>query len=158
MASLRSIFQRRFDHLHERSLKLLGSVRTEDLFRKPASGSSSIETYSCGELLIRSAAAVEQMAGGVTRRLWDDPFEWTLPEELADPAKILEYLEEVRAARVQAFEFFASDQDLFKFIPAPDELKPLAEVLLETIDRATHLHGRAAGVAQQFVTIRPTLT
>ena len=39
--------------------------------------------FSCGEYILRSAAAVEQTFGGITTRLWDDPFEWTLPEALS---------------------------------------------------------------------------
>lgn len=156
MPGLTSIFERRFSVLHQRSIALLDRVSDEHLFRLPLAG-PGVETYSCGELLIRSAAAVEQAAGGISRRLWDDPFEWTLPEALADRAKVREYLEEARAAIAQAFGFLASDEDLFKLIPAPVQLKPIAEVLAETLDRAAHLQGRAYGVAQQFVTIRPVV-
>ena len=42
--------------------------------------------------ILRSAAAIEQMCGGLTANLWDDPFEWTLPETLSTPAKVIEYL------------------------------------------------------------------
>ena len=54
---------------------------------------------SCGEQVLRSAAIVEQTFGGLTANLWDDPFEWTLPETLSTSAKVIEYLNEVEATR-----------------------------------------------------------
>ena len=47
------------------------------------------------EDLVRSAAAIEQMCGGLTANLWDDPFEWTLPETLSNADRVVEYLDEV---------------------------------------------------------------
>ena len=58
-------------------------------------------------MLLRSAAAVEQTSGGISARLWDDPFEWTLPEELTTLERILNYLNEVRANTEKAFAYFA---------------------------------------------------
>jgi hypothetical protein len=47
---------------------------------------------SVGEQILRSAAVIEQTFGGLTANLWDDPFEWTLPETLATPESIVAYL------------------------------------------------------------------
>ena len=99
---------------------------------------------------MRSAAAVEQTFGGIMTKLWDDPFEWTLPEELATGAKIAEYLAEVEATRRNGFAFFTSDDDLLKEIPAPEKLKSIAEILIETTARAEHFQGRAFSIFQMF--------
>ena len=69
--------------------------------------------------ILRSAAAVEQTFGGITTRLWDDPFEWTLPEALSTNELILNYLNETEETRRKCFAFFASDEDLRREIPAP---------------------------------------
>ena len=106
--------------------------------------------FSCGEYLLRSAAAVEQTFGGITTRLWDDPFEWTLPEKLSTPADVADYLREVEATRVAAFKFFKSDEDLKKQIPAPENLRSIFDLLLDTMSRAEHYQGRAFAVFQVF--------
>ncbi len=157
MPELIQMLSLRFDVIDRRSLDLLSRVSNARLFWKSSPVESDGEPYSCGELVIRSAAAVEQTFGGITTRLWDDPFEWTLPEELADKRRLAEYLHEVAVTRNQGFQFFNEDADLFRSIPAPDKLKPIAEILLETLDRASHLQGRAYGVAQQFLRLRPHL-
>ena len=104
--------------------------------------------FSCGEYLLRSAAAVEQTFGGITTRLWDDPFEWTLPEKLSTVAAIIGYLNEVEATRVSAFKFFTSDDDLRKELPAPERLRSIFDLLLETVARGEHYQGRAFAVFQ----------
>jgi len=101
-----------------------------------------------GEYLLRSAGAVEQTFGGITARLWDDPFEWTLPEELSTTEKINEYLLEVEETRVRGFRFFASDADLAKQLPAPEKLFSIFELLLTTLARAENFQGRAVAVFQ----------
>ena len=83
-------------------------------------------------------------------RLWDDPFEWTLPEELSTNEKILEYFAEVEATRMKGFTFFTSDEDLRREIPAPEKLQTIFEILLETLARAEHFQGRAFAVFQMF--------
>lgn len=55
--------------------------------------------FSVGEYIIRSASVVEQAFGGITTRLWDDPYEWTLPEKLATSELIGQYLDDVDASR-----------------------------------------------------------
>ena len=96
------------------------------------------------ENLLRSAAAVEQMCGGLTANLWDDPFEWTLPETLSNADRIIEYLSEVDLARERAFNSI-DDAALTKYISVPSgEERLLVSVLLETLVKASDLRGRAA--------------
>ena len=153
MSSLRAFLNGQFEALHLRSLKFLERLPEDKIFWKPRA--EGFETYSAGELLIRSAASVEQTFGGITRRLWDDPFEWTLPEELSGRDAIRDYFIEVRKARSDGFAFFRDDTELYRLIPAPEVLKPIIEILLSTIDRAAHFEGRAQGAAQQVLPIRP---
>src|ERR687896_365924 len=93
-----------FARLHERSLALVQAVPAERLYwqppREPAA--RTFPVYSCGEHLLRSAAAVEQTFGGITVNLWDDPFEWTLPEALPTGEQVVEYLGEAEATRRRA--------------------------------------------------------
>ena len=143
-------FDRRFGALHDRSVELLRDVSDGDLFRKPRELERSMAMFSCGEYLLRSAAAVEQMCGGITTRLWDDPFEWTLTEELSTTGRVVEYLGEVEQKRLEAFKFFSSDADLSKLIPAPEIQRPIFDILLETMARAEHFQGRAFATLQML--------
>lgn len=95
------------------------------------------------EILLRSAAAIEQMCGGLTANLWDDPFEWTLPETLSNTDRIVDYLTEVDLARQRAFASI-DDGALRKHIAVPSgETQQLISVLLETLVRASEYRGRA---------------
>lgn len=136
------LLDERFRLLHERSIAAAGAMPAKLLFRKPGPAAE----FSFGELLLRSAGAVEQTFGGITARLWDDPFEWTLPEELSTNSKIIQYLEEVEATRQRGFTFFASDADLDKELPAPEKLRSILDLLLETLARAEHFQGRSFAV------------
>ena len=95
------------------------------------------------DLLLRSAAVVEQMCGGLTANLWDDPFEWTLPETLSNTARIIEYLSEVDLARQRAFNSIRDDSVLTKYISAPTGEQELVNLLLETLVKASDYRGRA---------------
>ena len=95
------------------------------------------------DLLLRSAAAVEQMCGGLTANLWDDPFEWTLPETLSNTDRIIEYLSEVDLARQRAFNSIRDDSALTKYISAPTGEQLLVNLLLETLVKASDYRGRA---------------
>jgi hypothetical protein len=139
------IFDRKFLGLHRKTCELIEHVSEDRLFIKPQNIYTS---FSCGEYALRSAAMVEQTFGGITSRLWDDPFEWTLPEELSTKKKIFEYLNEVEKTRRNGFSFFISDQDLYKEIPAPNDLITLFELLLETINKSENLLGRAVSVGR----------
>jgi hypothetical protein len=95
------------------------------------------------ENLVRSAAAIEQMCGGLTANLWDDPFEWTLPETLSNPDRVIEYLDEVDRARQRTFNSI-DDAALTKLVSVPSgESRLLIGLLLETLVKASELRGRA---------------
>ncbi len=106
--------------------------------------------FSCGEYILRSAGKVEQTFGGIMTKLWDDPFEWTLPEELSTADLILEYLAEVEGTRRRGLSLITTDEDLQREMPAPEKLKTIFEILLGTIARAEHFQGRAFAVFQMF--------
>ncbi|HET6980180.1 MAG TPA: hypothetical protein VFI24_27855 [Pyrinomonadaceae bacterium] len=95
------------------------------------------------ENILRSAAIVEQTCGGLTSNLWDDPFEWTLPETLSSPELIVEYLAEVDLARRRAFNSIRDDSALTRFISDPNGERLLISVLLETLVKASDFRGRA---------------
>ena len=96
------------------------------------------------EHLLRSAAVIEQTFGGLTANLWDDPFEWTLPETLSSAELIIEYLSEVDQARQRAFNSILDDGDLCKYISVPSgEPRMLIRLLLETLVKAADFRGRA---------------
>jgi hypothetical protein len=102
---------------------------------------------SIGENILRSAAAVEQTCGGLTANLWDDPFEWTLPETLSSADRIVEYLSEVDLARQRAFNSILDDSALTKYVSVPSgEPRLLVSLLLETLVSASDYRGRAAAM------------
>ena len=97
---------------------------------------SQQQLFPAAEQILRSARIVEQVSGGITANLWDDPFEWTLPETLTTRDKLISYLDEVRAARERAFQFFKDDSDLLKTIMAPGGSTQLMSLLLDVLVRA----------------------
>ena len=110
----------------------------------PASLYQRADDLSAGEQILRSAAAIEQTFGGLTANLWDDPFEWTLPETLSTSESIVEYLSEVDSTRRRVFESIDGDGALSKYVAVPSgESKTLIELLLETLVRASEYRGRA---------------
>lgn len=125
------------------SLKdLVRSVPPELIYRNPPA-------VSVGENILRSAAAIEQTCGGLTANLWDDPFEWTLPETLSSAALIVEYLSEVDLSRQRAFNAIHDDSALNKYISVPSgEARPLVGLLLETLVRASDYRGRAVATSK----------
>ena len=141
MNKLIECLDREFVQLHRGSRELIGSVSPELLYRKPPSGSNV--RLSGGEQILRSAATVEQTFGGITANLWDDPFEWTLPETLSTPEKVAGYLDEVEVTRIHGCELFKSDGDLLKEILAPAGETQLLPLLLDTLVRAVHYQGKA---------------
>ena len=133
-----------FTRLISNLKQLVSSITPDLLYRRPPS-------VTIGENLLRSAAALEQTFGGLTANLWDDPFEWTLPETLSTAELINEYLSEVDAARQRAFGAIASDADLLRNISGPwDEPRSLFAVLLETLVKASDYHGRAVATLKMF--------
>ena len=150
MTILIQSFDRRFAAIHSRSQELLELLTDDDLFRTPRELPRTMTMFSCGEFILRSAAAVEQTFGGITTRLWDDPFEWTLPEKLSSTELVTDYLREVEATRTRGMKFFTSDADLTKELPAPETLRPIVDLLIETIAKAEHFQGRAFALFQFF--------
>lgn len=130
-----------------RDLKqLVTSIAPDLLYRRPPG-------VTIGENLLRSAATLEQVFGGLTANLWDDPFEWTLPETLSSPELVDEYLSEVDAARQRAFKSITGDRDLTKYVSGPSgEPQPLFALLIEALTKASNYHGRA--VATKNVAIK----
>ena len=135
-------FEREFALLDSRTRELLQNLPDGILYHPvalPHSGANSV-----GELILRSAAAVEQTCGGLTANLWDDPFEWTLPETLSTPALINEYLDEVAQTRNNFFARLKDDADLTKLIAVPaGDTQPLVRLLIETLVRAAGYLERA---------------
>ena len=128
---------REFAELITRLKELVRSVPSDFLYRNPPA-------VSIGENILRSAAVIEQTSGGLTANLWDDPFEWTLPETLSNADRIIEYLSEVDLARQQAFNSILDDSALSKYISDPSgEPRLLISLLLETLVRASEYRGRA---------------
>lgn len=125
------------NHLDEQFASLINSLKDrvrsvppDLLYRHPPA-------VSIGENVLRSAAAIEQTCGGLTANLWDDPFEWTLPETLSNAERIIEYLSEVDAARERAFSSIVDDSALSKFISVPSgEPQLLIDLLRETLAKA----------------------
>ena len=150
MDQMLATFNNSFLLLDKRSRDLLGKLTNDQLFIKPREIPNSMAMFSCGEYILRSAAMVEKTFGGIATRLWDDPFEWTLPEKLADKLSIIQYLDEVETTRLGGFAFFNSDEDLKRQMPAPEKLRLIFEILLETLAQAEHYQGRAFAVFQML--------
>ena len=157
MGKLLLDLDRQFSRLYQESRELIHAISPELLYYRPPNGSNSSPAQSCGEQILRSAAAVEQTFGGLTANLWDDPFEWTLPETLSTPAKVVGYLDEVEATRKRGFELFQSDDDLLKEIMAPAGATQLEPLLLDTLVRARHYLGSAKATFDLVRTEEPRL-
>jgi hypothetical protein len=124
---------RQFAQLYDGWREVIQQLNSESIYRKPIAGSRSL---SCGEHIVRSARIVEQTFGGITANLWDDPFEWTLPETLTTPESVLDYLQEVEATRKRGFELIKTEEDLTKEIMTASGARQLLSLLLDTLVRA----------------------
>ena len=142
MDTLIAALDRQFRRVHNDAVELVEAISIDEFFQRPLS-TNSTSAQSCGEQLLRSAGTVEQTFGGITANLWDDPFEWTLPEALPTRERILEYLNEVEATRKRGFDLLKSDADLMKKIMSPSGETQLMPLLLETLVRAAQYLGRA---------------
>jgi hypothetical protein len=145
-------FAAEFERLHARSCKLIETTPLAVLY---GSSNVNVDSASVGVFVLRSAGVVEQTCGGIASNLWDDPFEWTLPETLSTRSRVVEYLGEVEATRKHAFACFSRDEDLLKKIAMPSgEMRPLISVLLDALVRALGFQGRAMA---QRATVSPDL-
>lgn len=155
MKSLITKLDKQFKVIHENSCSVIRTVPQEKLFWYPRDPAELFSALSFGEYILRSAGAVEQTFGGITCNLWDDPFEWTLPETLSTNDKIIEYMNEVEETRTRGFALFKSDDVLKKEIPnASGKLTSLFALLIETLVRASHFQGRAFAVVKMFQDVR----
>jgi hypothetical protein len=151
MTNLVASLDEQFARLHLRSCSLIEALPLEKLYWQPERLQGAFPAASCGEHLLRSAGAVEQTFGGITTNLWDDPFEWTLPEMLATPGRVAEYLAEVEATRRRGFALFVSDDDLKREFAHPSgAMQTLSMLLAETLARAAHHQGRAFATFRLF--------
>lgn len=148
MRLLTDSLKARFEDIHATSVMLLEIVTDETLYQKPVMTENPFIIGSVGEYLLRSSAVIEQTFNGITTRLWDDPFEWTLPERLSSVGAVRAYIDEADQAAERGFRFITDDEDLKRSIPAPTELKTLFNIILETIYRAAHFQGRAFSLFQ----------
>jgi len=153
---------RQFAQLHSGLYQLIERIPRDLLYYQPRQPrqnrqSESTPLHSGGEHILRSAAIVEQTFGGLTTNLWDDPFEWTLPESLPTPDKVAGYLDEVEATRKRGFELFQSDADLLKEIMAPSGYTQLLPLMLDTLARAAHHQGRARATFEILRAGKPRL-
>lgn len=139
------LLDQEFDLLIDSLRKLVSSIPAELLYRRPPA-------ITVGENILRSAGVVEQTFGGLTANLWDDPFEWTLPEALSTPDLILAYLREVESTQLAAFRSFKNDDTaLTKLIAVPSGIPcTLLELLLSTLSRASDYRGRAVATLKIF--------
>src|SRR5437764_1168152 len=125
------ILDGQFTEIDGRQRRLINAVPDSKLFWTPVSIIDTMVLLSVGGGILRSASMIEQVFLGITRRLWDDPFEWTLPEKLSTKNAIVSYLDEVTEARRRGLAFITSDADLSRKLPAPESLNPVLQVFLE---------------------------
>jgi hypothetical protein len=138
MGQLTAWFDLEFARLYTNWRKMVEDLEPENIYQTSLPGG-----VSRGEQVLRSARVVEQTFGGITANLWDDPFEWTLPENLTTPEKLVEYFDEVETTRRRGFESLRTDDDLMKEVMTPAGKMALASLLLETLVRARqHLDAR----------------
>ncbi len=161
---------REFARLHLNSCAVIESTPVDILYTAPAPAeiisrdsapsspplSGLTSQPSVGESVLRCAAVIEQTFGGITANLWDDPFEWTLPEYLSTPAKVNEHLAEVEATRRRAFNSFTDDVCLLKHVAVPSgETRPLIDLLSETLLHAADHQAQALVALKTLSGISP---
>lgn len=152
MDKMLTIFAAELATLDARGRDLIARIGAERMYERPSGSERLYAVASVGECVLRSAAIVEQTFLGITRRLWDDPFEWTLPEKLSTPELVTEYLDEVLETTRVGLSFLTSDADLQKEMPSPERLRTIFEILLDTVARAEHFQGKAAAILETIDT------
>lgn len=127
------------------NLRSLANAVPSELFYK------NIGSLSVGAGILKSAGVLEQTFGGITTNLWDDPFEWTLPETLSTPALVLGYLAEVESTKQRAFSSFPEDSALRKLVALPSgESCSLLQLLISTLRRASEYCGQASATLKML--------
>lgn len=150
MKTLIDSLDSQFLNLHRRLCGLVEKIPDEKLYWQPREIERDFPVNSCGEYVLRSAGKVEQTFGGISTKLWDDPFEWTLPEALSTKELVLDYLSEVEETRQRGFALFKGDDDLRRELPAPEKLKTIFTLLIETLSVAENHQGRAMAIFKIF--------
>jgi hypothetical protein len=136
-------FEQAFAKLDSQTRTVLHEVSDEMLYARTAP--LGVPDASIGELILKSAGSVEQTFGGLTANLWDDPFEWTLPETLSSKLLVSKYLDEVVEARTAFFARLKFDRELTKLVAVPSgDTQPLIRLLIGTLMRAAGYLERAA--------------
>jgi hypothetical protein len=144
------LFEHEFSSLLASLRSLATSVPAESLYE-------NVGSVSVGVAVLKSAGVLEQAFGGITTNLWDDPFEWTLPETLSTPALVLEYLAEVDSTKTRAFSSFVDDSALQKLIALPTgDSCSLLQLLIKTLQRSTEYCGQARAAFQMLSDVRPS--
>ena len=138
-----------------RMREVLDKTSEAHLYNRPRELPHSFVMFSSGEYLLRSAAAIEQVFLGITRKLWDDPFEWTLPEALNSKAQIANYFDETHKVMEEGFSFLKSDEDLDKSIPSPEKIRSIMEIVVDALSKSEHHLGRAVAVSLYFSDEKP---
>jgi hypothetical protein len=135
MNDLISWFDREFARLEQGWRELIQATDDARLYQSDGQHNPGV-----GAQVLKSARIVERTFGGITANLWDDPFEWTLPETLTTSIQLLGYLGEVENARRRGFALFQSYEDLLKTIMTPAGPTQVISLLLDTLVRAGHHH------------------
>ena len=136
-------FDREFKRLESGWRELIEQLDATSLYSE-----TQQQLSPAAEQILRSARIVEQVFGGITANLWDDPFEWTLPETLKTRDKLIAYLDEVRDARERGMQLFKDDADFLKEIVAPSGPTQLMSLLLDALVRARYHHLQALDYSQ----------
>ena len=144
-------FGAEFERLHAAACEVVRSTPADKLYWEPRASIGAVPVRSCGEHVVRSAGAVEQTFGGITANLWDDPFEWTLPETLATPEAVLAYLEEAADMRRRGLALLKTDDSLRKgVLLGSGDTEVIAVLLARTLTRAASEMGAAYATFRLF--------
>ena len=154
MSSETAVRRVSLQQLEHEFARLLGDLKLlvralpgEIVYELPGNGMRT----TVGETVVKSAAVLEQTFGGLTSNLWDDPFEWTLPETLASAENIIQYLDEVDTARRRAFAFLADDASLTKTVLVPSDGQiSVLDLLERTLSNARSYQSRATQLSKSF--------
>jgi hypothetical protein len=141
-------FDREFISVLLELTALIQSIPGEKIYLNPMGAAEG----SVAESIVKCAGTLEQALGGLTTNLWDDPFEWTLPETLSTTEHIIDYLAEVDGARSRAFAFLVDDSALGKYIAVPSgEQTSIQNLLADALAKARPYQARAVETAKLLV-------